>query len=114
MSEKELEKLKEEIMNELLQKMQQPKKESVWKKVKNVHIDDFKKFDYIDHWEALNCDNQPISRDKEIRAEYPMTSAIGTLLRIVYKAENVNKVNASFEEVNNFVDKILNVCKETR
>ena len=114
MSDDELLKLKEEIKKELLLEMSKPKNESVWRKVKNEHIDDFKKFDYIDHWESLNCDNQPISYDKEVKAEYPMTSAIGTLLRIVYKANNVNKVNASYEDVKKFVEGILNVCKEAK
>lgn len=41
-----------------------------------------------------------------------MQSAIGTLLRIVYKAKSVTKMNVPYEELKEIVDKILAILKE--
>lgn len=112
MSEQEIKSLKEQIKRELLEEMKRSKKENVWKRVKKEYIEEFKKFNYIDHWEALNCNNQLITRDKEVLVEYPMQNAIGTLLKIIYKVDSVSKITASYEDVKEITEKILNILKE--
>ena len=111
MSEQELNALKEQIKKELMQEMSKPKKETVWKKVKKEYEEEFKKFNYIDHFETTSCDGRLISRDKQVLAEYPMMNAIGTLLRIKYKVDNVSKINADYNEMREIVGKILGILK---
>lgn len=92
MSEKELLELKEQIKKELISEMNTKKEnESNWKKIKEEYKEDFSKFDFIDHWEFINANNELISKDEKISTIYPLQNAIGTLLRIVYKSRTVNK-----------------------
>lgn len=114
MSEQELKALKEQIKQELIEEMKKPRQENLWKKIKQEYKEEFNKFNYIEHWEAMNCEGRLVTRDKEVIAEYPLTNAIGTLLRITYKAENVSKINADYEEVKKTVGSILNILKEKR
>lgn len=115
MTEQELQALKEQLKQEILQEMNTRKEnENNWKKIKNELKEEFEKFNYINHWECLNCDNQLISRDTEVNAGYAMQNAIGTLLRIIYKAENVSKINAKYEDMKLVVEKILEVLKENK
>lgn len=113
MSEKELLELKEQIKKELISEMNTKKEnESNWKKIKEEYKEDFSKFDFIDHWEFINANNELISKDEKISTIYPLQNAIGTLLRIVYKSRTVNKINAEYEEMKEIVEKILNILKK--
>ena len=92
MSEKELLELKEQIKKELISEMNTKKEnENNWKKIKTEFEEEFSKFDFIDHWEFINANNELISKDEKISTIYPLQNAIGTLLRIVYKSRTVNK-----------------------
>ncbi len=115
MSENELKELKEQLKKEILAEMNTKKEnENNWKRIKQEYEDEFEKFDYINHWECINCNNKLITRDKEVKAAYPMQSAIGTLLKIIYKAESVAKINAKYEDMKSIVEGILTVCKEAK
>lgn len=113
MSEQEVQALKEQIKRELLAEMNTKKEnENSWKRLKDEYKDEFSKFNFIDHWEFTDINNNLHTRDEEIKAEYPLQSAIGTLLRIVYKAKSVTKMNVPYEELKEIVDKILAILKE--
>lgn len=113
MSEQELKSLKEQIKKEVLAEMKIKKEnQNTWKRIKNEYKEEFEKFNFIDHWEVINADNQVISRDTKILATYPLQSAIGTLLRIINKSETVAKMDISYEDAKYIVEKILNILKE--
>lgn len=113
MSEKELLEIKEQIKKELLAEMNTKKEnENNWKKIKTEFEEEFRKFDFIDHWEFINSKNELISRDEKVSTAYPLQNAIGTLLRIIYKAKTVNKINAEYEDMKEIVEKIMNILKE--
>lgn len=113
MSNEELIALKEQIKKEVIAEMQAKKEnQNTWQRIKNEYKEEFKKFNFIDHWEFTDINNNLHTRDEEIRAEYPMQNAIGTLLRIVNKSKTVTKMDISYEEAKNIVEKILNILKE--
>lgn len=113
MSEQELKSLKEQIKKEVLAEMEIKKEnQNTWQRIKNEYKEEFEKFNFIDHWEFINADNQVISRDSEIIATYPLQNAIGTLLRIANKSKTIAKMNISYEEAKDIVEKILNILKE--
>lgn len=115
MSESELKELKEQIKQEVIAEINAKKEnENNWKKIKQEYEEEFKKFNYIDHWETTTGDGRVISRDKEVNAIYPLQNAIGTLLRIVYKAETVSKMNVKYEDMKNIVEQILNILKTNK
>jgi len=115
MSEIELKELKEQIKQEIIAEMNTKKEnENNWKRIKQEYEEEFKKFNYIDHWEATIEDGRVISRDKEVNAIYPLQTAIGTLLRIVYKADTVSKMDAKYEDMKNIVEQILNILKANK
>lgn len=92
----------------------QVKKENqnTWQKIKNEYKEEFQKFNFINHWEFIDTNNNLHTRDEEIRAEYPMRNAIGTLLRITNKSKTIAKMDISYEEAKDIVEKILNILKE--
>lgn len=114
MSEQELKALKEQIKQELMEEIIKPKQENLWKKIKQEYKEEFKKFNYTNHWEAVNCEGKLVTKDTKVIAEYPLTNAIGILLRITYKVENVSKINADYKEVKEIVGNIINILKERR
>lgn len=115
MSNEELQELKEQIKQEILREMNTKKEnENTWNKIKNKYKDEFRKFNFIDHWEFIDTDNRIISHDEEIIAEYPIQNAIGTLLRIIYKSKTVNKMNVPYEEAKRIVEDILGIMKDSQ
>ena len=113
MSEQELKTLKEQIKKEVIAEMQAKKEnQNTWQRIKNEYKEEFEKFNFIDHLEFVNSENQLITRDEEIGATYPLQNAIGTLLRIVNKSKTVTKMDISYEEAKDIVEKILNILKE--
>lgn len=113
MNEKELLELKEQIKRELLAEINTKKEnQNSWQKIKEDYKEEFNKFDFIDHWEFINSNNELISRDEKISTLYPLQSAIGTLLRIVYKSKMVNKINVDYKEMKDTVEQIMNILKE--
>lgn len=113
MSENEIKELKEQLKKELLAEINAKKEnENVWKRIKEEYEDEFSKFDFVDHWEFINSENELIVRDTPVSARYPLQNAIGTLLRISNKAKTVSKMNITYEEAKDIVEKILNILKE--
>lgn len=113
MSEQELKNLKEQIKRELMAEINTKKEnQNTWQKIKEEYKDEFSKFNFIDHWEYINSNNELMSRDTEIIATYPLQSAIGTLLRIANKSKTVAKMDISYEEAKDMVEKILEILKE--
>jgi Ni,Fe-hydrogenase III component G len=114
MGENELIRLKEDIKREIIEEMKNKKQESVWSKLKKEYSEEFQKFNYIEHWEFTNIAGEFCEHNKEVKAEYPMSNAIGTLLKIIYKVENVKKIDAEYDEVKNIVDGIIKVLNENK
>lgn len=113
MNEQELKTLKEQIKKEVIAEMQVKKEnQNTWQKIKNEYKEEFQKFNFINHWEFIDTNNNLHTRDEEIRAEYPMQNAIGTLLRITNKSKTIAKMDISYEEAKDIVEKILNILKE--
>lgn len=113
MSEQDLLKLKEEIKQEIIAETNAKKEsQNAWNKIKEEYKDEFSKFDFIEHWEYTDADNRVISRDTQVSAQYPLQSAIGTLLRIIYKSKTVAKMNIDYENAKDTVERILNILKE--
>lgn len=113
MNEQEMKVLKEQIKKELIAEMQAKKEnQNTWQRIKNEYKKEFNKFNFTDHWEYTDINNNLHTRDEEIKAEYPMQNAIGTLLRIVNKSKTVSKMDISYEEAKDIVEKILNILKE--
>lgn len=95
MSESELLELKEQIKREILTEIKVKKEnENIWTKIKKEYEEEFKKL---------------VNRERDV---YVLQGAIGTLLRILYKAESVSKINAEYEEMKEIVEKIMNILKE--
>lgn len=115
MSEQEIKRLKEELKKEILAEMNTKKEnENNWKKIKIELEQEFDNLDYINHWECLNANNELISKNTKVSVKYPLQNAIGTILRIVYKAENVSKINANYEDMKSIVEQIFNILKQNR
>ncbi len=113
MSEQEIKALKEQIKRELLTEINIKKEnQNTWQKIKEEYEEEFNKFDFVDHWEYVDADSKVISRDTTISVKYPLQSAIGTLLRIAKKSKTVSKMNISYEEAKDIVEKILCILKE--
>lgn len=97
MSETELIELKNQLKQEILEEINSRKvNENNWKKIKDEHEEEFKKL---------------ITRERDI---YALQNAIGILLRLLYKAENVSKIDASYEEMKSIVEQILDVLKQNK
>lgn len=108
MSEQEIKRLKEELKKEILAEMNTKKEnENNWKKIKTELEQEFNNLDYMNH-------NELISRDTKVSVKYPLQNAIGTILRVIYKAENVSKINADYEDMKNIVEQIFNILKQNR
>ena len=115
MNEQEMIALKEQIKKEVIAEMEIKKEnQNTWQRIKNEYKEEFRKFNFIDHWEFIDSNNDLHTRDEEILAEYPLQSAIGTLLRIVNKSKTVTKMDISYEEAKEIVDKILSILEERR
>lgn len=115
MSENEIKELKEQLKRELLAEMNTKKEnQNTWQRIKEEYEEEFSKFDFVDHWEFINSENKLITRDTPVSAKYPLQNAIGTLLRITNKAKTVSKMNITYEEAKDMVEKILSILKENR
>lgn len=113
MSENELKELKEEIKRELLAEMNTKKEnQNTWQRIKEEYEEEFSKFDFVEHWECINPSNELVTKDTPVSAKYPLQNAIGTLLRISNKAKTVSKMNITYDEAKDIVEKILNILKE--
>jgi len=115
MSNEELIALKEQIKKEVIAEMEIKKEnQNTWQKIKNEYKEEFEKFNFIDHWEFIDLNNNLHTRDEQIIATYPLQSAIGTLLRITNKSKTIAKMDIGYEEAKEMVDKILSILKENR
>lgn len=109
MSEQELKALKEEIKQELLKELQEPKpkRETVWSRIKKEFKEEAKLFNYEYDW---TIDGRKTKQTKHFENE--VFQSIGTLLRFKYKERLVNNITTDYEEVKDIVEKILNILKE--
>lgn len=113
MSEQELKILKEQIKREVIAEIEAKKEsQNTWQRIKNEYKEEFEKFNFIDHSEAINVNNELIIKDTMITATYPLQNAIGTILRIINKSKTISKMNINYQEAKEIVDKILNILKE--
>ena len=102
MSNEELIALKEQIKKEVIAEMQTKKEnENNWKKLKTEFEEEFDKFDYS-------------NGQRKITTRFAIQGAIGTLLRILYRADNVSKINANYEEMKAIVEPILDILKQNK
>lgn len=115
MSTDEIQKLKEELKQEILAEMKQTKgQDSVWKKISKEFKDDFNKFDYIEHWECINSKGDLVSRDFSRNVGNNVKSAIGNILKTAYKVDTAPRVKEDYERVKTAVQDILNILERER
>ncbi len=115
MSENELQELKEQIKQEILKEMKEPKrKETVWSKIKQEFEEEAKLFNY-EYDETVEGEyGQKYIRKQEKHYERDVFTAIGTLLRLKYKERLVHNIEADYEEVKQIVESILGIMKDSQ
>lgn len=108
MSESELLELKNQLKQEILAEMKEPKprKETVWSKIKQEFKEEAKMFNY--KYED-RVDGRIVEREKHF--EIKVFEAIGTLLKLKYKERLTHNIDADYEEVKQIVNSIFEVFK---
>ena len=115
MSESELLELKNQIKQEILAEMNTKKEnQNTWQKIKKEYEEDFKLFNYEYDNKVLGSDYKYYTQKAEKHFEYQVSNVIGILLRLLYKADNVSKINANYEEIKSVVEQILNVLRQNK
>lgn len=88
---------------------------SAWQRVKREFAERLNGFDYIEKTEFYVVGKTRGSCEREIRYSWKVTGALSTLLRAVYRVENIAKIPAEKEpEVREFVDQVLRLMEERR
>ena len=96
MSEKELLELKEQLKQEIIAEMEKKKEvQTNWLRIKKEFAEDFKMF----------------NKDNSEKNQYHLENAIGTLLKLLYKANNVSKIDKKYEDMKLVVEQLINVLK---
>ena len=115
MSNEELQELKEQIKQEILKEMKEPKrKETVWSKIKQEFEEEAKLFNY-EYDETVEGEyGQKYIRKQEKHYERDVFTAIGTLLRLKYKERLVHNIEADYDEVKEIVEGILGIMKDSK
>lgn len=116
MSENELQELKEQIKQEILREMKEPKarKETVWSRIKQEFEEEAKLFNY-EYDDTVTGEygvKHIVKREKHYEGD--VFTAIGTLLRLKYKERLVHNIEADYEEVKQIVESILGIMKDSQ
>ena len=113
MDNEQIEELKEQIKQEILREMKEPKrKETVWSKIKQEFEEEAKLFNY-EYDETVEGEyGQKYIRKQEKHYEGDVFTAIGTLLRLKYKERLVHNIEADYDEVKEIVEGILEIMKD--
>lgn len=113
MDNEQIQELKEQIKQEILKEMKEPKsrKETVWSKIKQEFEEEAKLFNY-EYDETVEGEyGQKYIRKQEKHYEGDVFTAIGTLLRLKYKERLVHNIEADYDEVKEIVEGILGIMK---
>lgn len=111
MSDDEIRKLKEELKKELLQEIKKSKEETPWQKIRNEYSDKMKKYNYIEHWNNIDCNGNPIARDFDITVDKMLMNALGNILKAKFKTTSVTKIN-DYENAKKIAEDFIKIMEE--
>lgn len=106
--------LEQEILA-LKDELRKNRKANVWKKVKDKFSEEFASFSWVDVYNSVNCDGNPLRFTRNMNENYHISQAIGTLVRITLQRKGVNYLEESDEEKAEKITKeILEIMKKEK